>query len=192
MSKTKTLTTTALLAALSSVLMMLSLPLPFIPPFLKLDLSGVPILLCAFMFGPAPAILATAVKDLVNALFSTSGGVGELADFLILSSFSCTAALVYRRLHTRRGALLGCLLATGVMAVVGMLANRFLLIPFYMQIMPLEAILEACAAVNPAIGDINTYVLFGAGPFNLVKGVVLSLVTVFCYKRLSNFIHSRK
>lgn len=183
-NRIKTITYTALFAALSTVLMFWSFPLPFMPPFLKLDLSGVPILLCAFMFGPVPGLMAAAVKNLINAAFSTSGGIGELADFLILGSFAVTAALVYRKKHTRGGALIACAAASGVMVVVGMLANRFLLIPFYMQLMPIEKILSMCAAVNPLIGDLNTYVLFGAGPFNLVKALVLSLITFLLYKRL--------
>lgn len=187
-NRVKTITYTALFAALSTVLMFWSFPLPFIPPFLKIDLSGVPILLCAFMFGPVPALMAVAVKDLINAAFSTSGGVGELADFLILGSFAVTAALVYRRNHTRRGALAACAAAAGVMVAVGMLANRFLLIPFYMQLMPLEKILSMCAAVNPLIGSLETYVVFGAGPFNLVKAVLLSAITFVLYKRLHRLI----
>ncbi|MCI8442890.1 MAG: ECF transporter S component [Provencibacterium sp.] len=183
-TRIKTITYTALFAAISTVLMFWSFPLPFMPPFLKLDLSGVPILLCAFMFGPVPGLMAAAIKNLINAAFSTSGGIGELADFLILGSFAATAALVYRRKHTRRGALIACAAASGVMVVVGMLANRFLLIPFYMQLMPIEKILSMCAAVNPMIGSLNTYVLFGAGPFNLVKALVLSLITFLLYKRL--------
>lgn len=187
-NSTKTITYTALFAALSSVLMFFSFPIPFIPPFLKIDLSGVPILLAAFMFGPVPALAATAVKDLINALFSTTAGVGELADFLILGSFAVTAGLIYRGRHTRSGALLGCGCAAAVMVVVGMASNRFLLIPFYEKLMPIDAILKMCAEVNPLIGNLNTYILFGAGPFNLIKSVILSLVTFLLYKRLHTLI----
>lgn len=188
---TRTIAYTALFAALSTVLMMFSFPLPFFPPFLKFDLSGVPILLTAFMFGPLPAVLAAAVKDLINALFSTSGGVGELSDFFVTAVMALTAGLVYRRRHTRSGALLACILGAVLMALVAMVTNRFLIIPFYMNIMPLEAILAACAKVNPLIGDINTYILLGAGPFTLVKGILLSVVTFLLYKRLHTFIQGR-
>ncbi len=188
---TRTIAFTALFAALSTVLMMFSFPLPFFPPFLKIDLSGVPVLLTAFMFGPAPAILAAAVKDLINALFSTSGGVGELSDFLMSAAFALTAGLVYRRRHTRSGALLACGLGTVLMALVAMPVNRFLIIPFYMNIMPLEAILEACAKVNPLIGDLNMYILLGAGPFTLIKGILISAVTFVLSTRLHTIIPGR-
>lgn len=187
----KTIAYTALFAALATVLMMFSFPLPFFPPFLKFDLSGVPILLTSFMFGPIPAVLAAAVKDLINLMFSTSGGVGELSDFLITSSFAVCAGAVYRRRHTRRGALIGCASGSVLMALVAMPVNRFLIIPFYAKIMPLESILEVCAEVNPLIGDINTYVLLGAGPFTVIKGILLSAVTFLLYKRLHMFIQKR-
>lgn len=189
---TRKLTTTALLAALASALMFISFPLPFLPPFLKLDLSNVPILMVGLLFGNGPAILAALIKDLVNLTASGTGGVGELADFLVTVAFVCPIVWIYQKRVTRRPLFLGCIAGVAAMTVVGMLANRFLLIPFYSKIMPIQAILDACGAVNPLIGDINTYVLFGAGPFNLIKGVVLSVVAVFCYRRLSGLIFGGK
>lgn len=177
-----------LFAAVATALMYLEFPLPFMPPFLKVDLSGAVTLLAAFMFGPIQAVLITAVKDLIHFFTSTSGGVGQLADFLITSSFAVAASAIYRRFHTRKGAVLACGVATLVMTVVGVLTNKFLLIPAYSLIMPIDAILAACAKVNPLIGDINTYLLFGAAPFNLMKGSILSVVTFLLYKRLGVFI----
>lgn len=189
-SKTRTITYTALFAAVATVLMFFDFPLPLMPPFLKLDFSGVPIMLCAFMFGPVPALLATAVKDLIQMLFSTSAGVGPLADFLILGSFAVTAGLLYRRKHTRRGAVIGCAVSTAVMVVVGMIANKYILIPFYIKAMgmPLDVILALCAKVNPLIGDMNTYIIFGAGGFTLFKGILISAITFVLYKRLHRVI----
>ena len=79
-----------LLAAVATVLMYLELPLTFLfmPPFLKLDISGVPTLIGTFMFGPAAGIFITLVKDLIHSLSSQTGGVGELSDFLIYAAFS--------------------------------------------------------------------------------------------------------
>ncbi len=188
LQRTKRITYTALFAAIATVVMYFEFPLPFMPPFLKVDLSGAVTMIAGFMFGPLPAILVTAIKDIIHAFSTTTGGVGELADFLVTSSFAVTAAVIYRRKHTRRGALIACLSAIAVMTVVGMLANKFLLIPFYSQVMPIDAIVSACAAVNPLIGNIDTYILFGAGPFNLIKGGILSLITFLLYKRLSFFI----
>lgn len=190
LQRTRKVTYTALFAAVATALMYLEFTLPFMPPFLKVDLSGAVTLLAAFMFGPLPAVSITLIKDIIHFFSSTTGGVGELADFIITSSFAVTAALIYRRNHSRKGAYLGCAAAVVVMTVVGMLANKFLLIPFFSTIMPVEAIVSACQALNPLIGDINTYIIFGAGPFNLLKGLILSLLTCLLYKRLSTLIHT--
>lgn len=182
------ITIAAMFAAISTVLMYIEFPLPFLPPFLKIDLSGVAILIAAFMLGPTQAVLITLVKDLVHLLSTQTGGVGELADFILLSSFAVTASLIYRRHKDKKHALIGCAIATVCMSALGVVTNMFLLIPFYSQIMPVEAIVGACKAVNPAIDSMNGYYLFGVVPFNLIKGVILSAVTVLLYKKLSVFI----
>ena len=179
------LTLMALFAAISAVLMNFSFPLPLIPPFLKLDLSGVAVLIAAFLFGPWQAVAVVLIKDLANLPVSTSGGVGELADFIMLSAFAVTAALIYRRRKNRKHAVIGCAAGTLAIGLVGVLANHFMIIPFYSNIMPIDAILELCAAVNPAIDSLNAYYWFAAFPFNLVKGIVLSMITILCYKKLS-------
>ena len=96
-SKTRVMSITAMFAAIASLLMFFEMPLPFMPPFLKLDISSVPVLILGFMFGPMPAVMAAAVKDIVHVFSTQTGGVGELADFLITSSFAVTASLVYMK-----------------------------------------------------------------------------------------------
>lgn len=182
------ITVAAMFAAISTVLMYIEFPLPFLPPFLKVDLSGVAVLIAAFMLGPVQAVIITLVKDLIHLLSTQTGGVGELADFILLSSFAVTAAHVYRRHKDKKHAIIGCTVATVVLCVLSVFANMFLLIPFYSKIMPIEAIVGACQAINPAIDSLNGYYLFGVVPFNLIKGIILSTVTVLLYKRLSVII----
>lgn len=186
---TRKLVTIAMLAAVATVLMYLELPLPFLPPFLKLDISAVPVMIGSFMFGPLAGVCMAAVKALVHALSTQTGGVGEVADFLITGSFALTAGLVYRRFHSKRGAKLAALCSVGVITVVGCLANWFILLPFYKNIMPIDAIIAACNAVNPAVTDAAGYIWFGALPFNLIKGTVVCALTFVLYKRLSGVIH---
>ena len=187
-SRTRRLTVTAMMAAISTVVMFFEFTFPPFPPFLKFDLSGLPVLLTSFMMGPAQAVMVVLIKDLIHLLSTTTGGVGELADFLILSSFAITAGLIHRRLPSARGTALACACGSLVIAVVGALANYYLLIPFFSNLMPIEAIISACNAVNPAIDSLMGYILFGAVPFNLAKGVVLSVVAVLCYKKLGHVL----
>ncbi len=184
-NKLRVLTVTALFAAVATVLMYFETPLPLMPPFLKLDPSLLPILIGSFILGPGAAAAMALVKAVVHAFSSMTGGVGELADFLMTSAFACTAALVYRRRHTKRGAVLACVCGTAALVLMGVIANRFLLIPFYAKIMPLEAIFAACTAVNPRITGMGGYLLCGVVPFNLINGGAVSLLTFTVYKRLS-------
>ncbi len=179
-----------LLAAVATALMYLELPLTFLfmPPFLKLDISGVPTLIGTFMFGPAAGIFITLVKDLIHFLSSQTGGVGELSDFLIYATFSLAAGFIYRFHKSKKGALIACLAGTAAVTIVGALTNLFLIIPFYSKIMPIDAIVSACNAVNPMIDSINGYILFGAMPFNLIKGLIISGLTFLVYKKLSQLM----
>ena len=191
LSKVQKITLIGLFAAISTILMFFEMPLPFMPPFLKVDLSGVPILLMGFMYGPMPAIYVTVIKDLSHMLSSQTGCVGELADIIVLSSFAVVSSLLFRRNPSHKSAAISVFSGVATIAVVGALANKFMLIPFYAKVMPLEAIIDACHAINPMIDSMDAYVIFGAAPFNLIKGCILSAVTLLLYKKMSSFIHSR-
>ena len=186
--KVRRVTVTAMFAAIATILMFFEMPVPFMPPFLKLDPSAVPILIGSFILGPMAGMVMVFIKAFVHFFSTTTGGVGELADFIITSSFVVTAATIYRRHHTKTGAVLACVGGTVALAVVGVLANKFLLLPFFSTVMPMEAIFKACSKVNPLIKDTNTYLLYGALPFNLIKGTAISLLTFPVYKRMSAHI----
>lgn len=187
-SKTRKITLIGIFSAIASVLMFFELPMPFMPPFLKVDPSGVPILLSSMLFGPTAAISVTLIKDVIHLLSTTTGGVGELADFLIMSSFSVVVGLIYSKRSDRKGVLMATLAGTATIAIVGGLANRFLLIPFFSKVMPLEAIFAACAEINPAIDGLNAYIFFGAVPFNVIKGLLLTVLTFLLYRKLEGFL----
>lgn len=186
--KIRRITVTAMFATMATLLMYFELPLPFMPPFLKVDPSSIPILIGSFILGPMAGVAMAFIKAFVHFFSSGTGGVGELADFIITSSFAVTAAVIYRRHHTKRGAVLACAGGTVAIAVAGVLANRFLLLPFFGKVMPMESIFAACGAVNPLIHDTNSYLLFGALPFNMIKGVLVSLLTFPVYKKMSGQI----
>lgn len=180
-----------LFAAISTILMYIETPIPFMPPFLKLDISGVPILIAAFIFGPFEAITVTLLKDFVHLLSTQTGGVGELADFIILASFSVVVSYIYRKFKTKKGAGISLICGAVTIAIMGGLTNKFMLIPFYSKVMPIEAIVDVCSKVNPMIDSINAYIIFGAVPFNVIKGAVISFITLVVYKKLSVYIKSR-
>ena len=194
MTKASKITYTAVFAAIATVLMYFEFPIPFMPPFLKVDLSGEVVLIGAFIFGIGPAITMIGIKDLIHLTQSQTAGSGELADFLMLSTLVIVAVLLYRIHKSRKFAVIGCAVGAVAMACMGMLTNYFLIIPFYVNGMGwnLDAIFQMCAAVNPAIDGMSAYLLFGILPFNLIKGVILTVITMLAYKKLSVFIKSKQ
>lgn len=178
-----------MLTAISAVLMFFELPLPLMPPFLKLDISAVPILLASFLFGPVEGVIIALLKAFVHLLSTQTAGVGELADFLITASFALTGGVVYRIWHSRKGVIAACGASVIAITVVGAIANWTILLPFYAAAyMPYDAIIAACQALNPAITDLKGYILFGVVPFNLIKGCVVAALTVLLYIRLETIL----
>lgn len=184
--KTKKLTVTALFAAIATVLMYFEFPLPFMPPFLKVDMSGAVILIAVLTLGLKEGLFTLAIKDLIHLLSTQTGGVGELADFIMLSAMAVSLWLTVKYCKAEKKLLFGLCGAVFTLIVMGTITNKFMLIPFYSKIMPLEAILEMCRTVNPNVTSINQYILWGVVPFNAVKGIIVCLIASLLYKRMGN------
>ena len=185
------LTRIAVLAAISSVLYMIEIP---VVAFYKLDLSNLPVMLGAFSMGPVPGLMILGVKSLLGLLHSSSGGVGELADFIMGAALVLPAELIYRHHKSRRNALLGMAVGTVCMIVIAVLVNWKIMIPFYMSAfgMPMEAVIGMATKALPFVDTEWKLLLCVTAPFNLLKGVVLSLLTFLLYKRLSPLLHVKK
>jgi len=185
-----TLTRCGLLAAMAVILFYIEIP---VVAFYKLDLSTLPAILAGFAMGPIEGVAVILVKDLVHLLGTSTSGVGELADFLMSSAFVIPASLIYRRAKSRKSAVRGMLVGSVLMTVAAVLVNYFILIPAYQVLMnlPLEAIIGMGAAVLPFIDNTVKLVIFITAPFNVLKSVVLSLVTYLLYKRVSPMLHQK-
>ena len=183
-----TMTRIAILAAAASILFLLEIP---IVAFYKLDLSNIPVMLGAFSMGTVPGLIILGLKSAIGLLHSSSAGVGELADFIMGAALLIPASVIYHRHKTRKNALIGMLVGTICTAVVGVLVNKFIMLPFYMGAfhMDMEGIL-AYAKVSGVDSEWKLLLLI-TGPFNLLKGVVLSVVTFLIYKPLSPILHSK-
>ena len=143
----------------------------------------------SFAMGPLAGAAIEFIKILLN--FAINGtltaGVGEIANFLIGCSLVVPAAMIYRKKHTRNGALLGMVTGTVFMTVVGCFMNAYILLPAYAKAfgMPLDALVGMGTAVNKHITDIKTFVILAVGPFNLLKGTLVSLIVFLVYKKIS-------
>jgi len=186
------LTTTAMLGAMAGLLMLFEFPLGFIAPsFYKIDLSEIPVLIGTFAFGPIQGIVIELIKILIKLVIkgSSTGFVGELANFIIGIAMVVPAGIIYRYHKTKKSAVIGMILSTVVMAVVGVFLNAYVMIPMYSAFMPIEQIIEAGKAIIPWVGDTFTFCLFCVLPFNLIKGIIVSVVVTLIYKPLSRLIH---
>ncbi|MBR3872903.1 MAG: ECF transporter S component [Clostridia bacterium] len=188
---TRELSTVAILAAIAAVLFMIEIPVVL---FYKLDLSSLPVLLGAFAMGPVPGTMILLVKALLGLLHSTSQGVGELADFIMGFAMMLPSSIVYKRMKSRKGAIVGMIIGTVVATVVAVLTNLYIMIPFYGAAygMPVEAIVGMGQAILPAVDSIGKFVLMITAPFNVLKWVVISVLTALIYKPLSPILHGRK
>ncbi|MEG2859677.1 MAG: ECF transporter S component [Clostridia bacterium] len=159
--------------------------------FYKLDFSTLPALLAGFALGPVAGLIVVLIKDVIGMTHSTSMMVGELADFLCSGAFVVVSALIYKKHRNFKGALISMGVGIVVMTIVGALANYFIMIPFYINQMnfPEEAVIGMMAAVIPAVDSVFKLVLMVTAPFNVLKGVVLCVLTLLMYKRLSHLLH---
>ncbi len=187
------ITKIGILSAMAAVLMLIEFPLAFLaPPFYKLDLSEVPILIGSFAMGPWAGVLMELLKNLIHIIVpgTSTGFVGELANFITGCAYVLPAAIFYRTKKTRKNALVGMLVGAASLAVIGSLLNYFFLIPAFSVIygIPLDAIVEMGQAVYPAVTDLSMLVVLCVAPFNFVKGIICSLFTFFLYKRVSHLL----
>lgn len=195
-NRTAKITIIAILASLSAVLMFFEIPLPFIAPnFYKLDFSELPALIGGFCFGPLTAFIIEVVKILL--IFVLKGtitmGVGELANLAIGCSFVIPATFVYKYNKTRYGAVIGMIIGTICMAIFGAFANGFVLLPTYAAAfkMDISAFIDMGKNIHQSIDSIFKFCLLTVVPFNLIKGVVTSIITFIVYKPLSRLINNK-
>ena len=186
------LTMTAVLSAIAFVLAFFEFPVPLSPSFARMDLSDLPALIGAFAYGPAAGILIELVKNTLQLLTSSTGGIGELANFIMGSSFVAVAGLIYKFHKTKKTAMLACLIASVEMGIVAAIVNYFILLPVFEAFMPLDQLIASFGEFIPFIKTKLDVVLFNAFPFNLLKGIGISIVTMLLYKRLTPILKGRQ
>lgn len=181
----------AMLAAVAFVLQFLEFPMPLSPSFAKFDLSDLPALIGAFAYGPLWGVVIEAVKNALHLFQTQTGGIGELANFLMGAALVFPAGLIYQKHKSRKTALIGCVVGSLCMGVMAALANYFILLPMFEIFMPIDEVIAAFAAVIPFIHTKLDVVLLNALPMNILKGLVVSLITMLLYKRLSPILKGR-
>ncbi len=190
---TKKIVVIGMFSAVAGVLYCFDFALPIIAPsFYKLDFSELPALIGGFAFGPVAGVLIEFFKVVVKLILkSTSTAfVGDLANYLIGCMLVLPASVIYQWKKTRTGALIGCIAGTVIMTVFGTAFNALYLLPAFSRLygMPLEAILSMGTAINSNVNGIWSFVFLMVAPINLIKGVMISVLTLLLYKKLAPII----
>ena len=194
---TKNLVLMAMFSALAAVLMLWEFPIPFIAPnFYEIDLSEIPILVGSFIMGPVSGVIMEAIKIILKLLIkgTSTAYVGDFANFCIGVCLVVPASIIYQKHKTKKNAFIGMLVGTLFMAVAGVVLNYFVMIPFYVKAfgMPLEAIIGAGAKIQPLVTNKLSFTIVCVAPCNIVKGIIVSLVTALIYKHISAFVKTIK
>lgn len=182
------LTMIAMLSAIAFVLMFLEFSVPIMPPFIKMDLSDLPALLGAFAMGPVSGVMICLIKNLMHLFLSSTGGVGELSNFILGTCFVLPAGLMYRNWKKKKSAVLGAMAGAFLMALASIVSNYYIVYPFYYNFMAKDAILAAYQAILPGVDSILECLIVFNAPFTLGKGLISVGITVLIYKQISPFL----
>jgi len=182
------MTMTAMLSAVAFILMFLDFSVPFMPGFIKMDLSELPALIGAFSMGPVSGVVICLIKNLLHLFMTSTGGVGELSNFILGACFVLPAGLVYKKWKGKKAAVIGSLVGAVIMGLVSIVSNYFITYPVYYAFMPKEAILAAYQAIYPGVDNILQCLIVFNAPFTFIKGVFSVIITLFIYKPLSPII----
>ena len=181
---------TALLAAVASVLMLFSFKIPIMPNFISFDFSDFPAVMASLTMGPIAGVFVCLVKNIINLFSSMTGGVGELSNFILSSCLVIPAGIIGRKINTYKGAIIGCVIGSVIMALLSIVSNYYIVYPIYENIMPIEAIINMYKEINPNVnGLLDCLIVFNC-PFTLVKGLVASALCMPLYKVLRPVFNS--
>ena len=183
---------TGMLSAIGFILMYVEFSVPFMPPFIKLDLSELPALIGAFAHGPLCGILVCLIKNLLHMPVSTTACVGEFANFLLGAIFVGTAGFIYKRKKSKKNAALAAVVGAVLMGIASIPVNYFITYPFYYNFMPQEAILTAYQMIVPSMKSIMQCLICFNFPFTTIKGLISVAITLLVYKHLSPILKGRK
>lgn len=194
-NKSRYIAICGMLGALASILHIFDFPLIFLAPeFYKLDLSELPVMIGGFFLGPVGAVIIELVKILLKLVMkgTSTAFVGDFANFVVGCALVVPAAIIYHHKKTRKTAAVSMAVGTVVMAVFGTAFNAFYLLPAFSALygMPLDTIIGMGTAINGAINSVTTFVIFSVLPLNIIKGALVSVLTMLLYKRISVFLHN--
>lgn len=180
---------TAMLAAVAGVLMSLEFSVPMMPPFYKVDFSDVPSVIAVFLMGPVSGICVEVIKLLIKLITvgTNTMYVGELANLIAAFLFVWPLWFLYQKLGAdRKAAVEALLLSIVIRTACACFINANITLPLYAKAMslPLDEVIRMVASVNPAIKDLNGFIILATIPFNVLKVGLNYIVGQLLFVRL--------
>ncbi|SFD93740.1 Riboflavin transporter FmnP [Lentibacillus persicus] len=175
----------ALLGTISLVLFFLNFPLPFLPPYLKIDFSEVPALIAALIFSPMAGVVVEGIKNLLYLIVSGAGDpIGVASNFLAGVMFIVPVAMLYHRFKGVKSVVSGIVSGTIVMALGMSVLNYYVILPAYAWFI----------GAPEMAGETAKWVAVSAGilPFNLIKGIVVGLLFVPLFIKMKTWIEQKQ
>ncbi len=189
---TRVIAQIGILAAISYFLRFIEIPIPIFPSFLKIDLSDVVAVFGGLSMGTLPGFLIVVIKNLLQAVTgSTTGGVGEIANILIAGPYVLMICWMCRNAKTYKNVLIGGVLGTIAMAIVGAVVDYYIVFPLYAFVMPMDVIINMGTVLNPKVTDLFTFMIWIVIPFNIVKGAIMTVVILPLYKKMEKILSVR-
>ena len=186
----------AICGAIAAILHVMDFPLLFLAPeFYKLDFSELPIMICGFYLGPSAAVFCEVLKILLKLLLkgTSTAYVGDFANFVVGCSLVLPASIIYHTRKSRNSALVGSIVGTLVLTFIGSLFNAVYLLPKFSQLydIPMDAIIAMGASINSGITNVYSFVMLAVAPLNLIKGTMISMLTMLLYKKVARPLFGR-
>ncbi len=182
---TATLTKISVISVIAYILTWFEVGIPIFPSFLKFDLSDIPVIISALSMGSGAGVFVALIKNVLRGLLqTTSGGIGEAANFIIGCAFVLPLSFVYKK---KKSYVLGAILGVVCMSLVGCVLNYTVLIPLYATVFgaPISVFVDIANALNKYVTDLFTLVAFAILPFNLIKGTLISFVGYILFKSIN-------
>ncbi|WP_242217241.1 ECF transporter S component [Bacillus cereus group sp. BfR-BA-01380] len=175
----------AMLSSIAYLLMMLDFPFPGLPPFLKIDFSDVPALIVAIIFGPLSGVIVEAIKNVLYYGIQgslTGVPVGEVANFIAGCLFILPASILFRKHQTVKSLTTGLMLGAICMTLIMSVLNYFIILPAYTWFLGQPAM---------SSGAMRQTIVAAILPFNLIKGIIVTIVFVPLFSRLKVWVFAK-
>ena len=180
------------LSAIAYILMFMEFSVPLMPVFIKMDLSDFPALIGSLAVGPVGGVIIALIKNLLHLTVTSTGGVGELSNFILNAVFVLPAGFLYKRKKSKKSACGGAILGAVLMAVFSVVSNYFVVYPVYYNFMPEDTILAAYQAIFPGVKSILQSLIIFNMPFTFIKGMFSVVITFVTYKHISPILKGRQ